>query len=234
LGDLEVPRGKILVICDEEDIRQTIGAALIGRGYEVILAASREREPSAACLDVIILDTDNSETDSIRACQELRSSVYAPIILLSSRHEETDVVLGLGVGADVYLTKPIRIPVLIAYVDSLVRRETLYTERQKCSGELHIQDLTLDLLGCELKRDGTTIPLSPTEFRLLHLLAKNAGRVLTRDQLLESVWEMRGEEIYSRTVDVHIGRLRKKLGDDLLHPHYIITVPGLGYKIPNR
>lgn len=227
---------KVLVVDDEEGLRQLIEQNLTGRGYEVALASSGEEGLAKAVSerpDLIILDVEMPGMDGFYVCQEIRKTIFAPIILISPRREDTDVVLGLGLGADNYLTKPFNMPELLAYVDAGIRRETLYFHRRNEADCIKIQDLMLNQSAHDLKRGCTIIPLSPTEYKILHILARNQGCVLTRDQLLNSVWELDADGIFSRTVDVHIGRIRRKLGDDPEKQQYIQTVPGLGYKISN-
>lgn len=229
-----MPKGSVLAIIGEEAVGQVLSQALTKRGYEVSLVASESEGLSMARHarpDLVIFDMDMPSANGAQACTELRSVVAAPIILLSAHAEESDIVLGLGVGADAYLTKPVSIPVLIAHIDAAIRRETTYRQRQSETRPIAVHDLTVDLAGCELRRNGALIPLSPTEFRLIRALAENVGRVLTRDQLLDSVWEMRASDVFSRTVDVHIGRLRRKIEDNPTSPNYIVTVSGVGYKL---
>lgn len=229
-----MPKGSVLVVVGESQAQQSISRALVTRGYGVSLATSEEASLSAARLtpfDAIVLDADMQDFAGTQICGRLRGHVTAPIILVGSNSGEADIVLGLGLGADVYLPKPIDMPVLTAYVEAAIRRETAYRQRQDKTRPLQVRDLTVDLSGCELRRNGTTIPLSPTEFRLIRTLAEHAGRVLTRDQLLDSVWQTRSDEVFSRTVDVHVGRLRRKIEDDPTRPNYIVTVTGVGYKL---
>ncbi len=151
--------------------------------------------------------------------------------MLSNSEDESDIAIALAVGADTVLIKPVSDVILIASIDAAIRRETTYRRRQSEVELLTVKDITIDLAGCEVRRNGEIILLSPMEFRLMRVLAENAGRALSRDQLLNSVWDIRGDEVYSRTVDVHIGRLRRKIEDDPYRPRYIATVPGVGYKI---
>ena len=229
-----MPKGTVLVVDDEEDVRELVGGSLANRGYGVVLARSGE-EGLAKALgenpDVIVLDVEMPDMDGIQTCQEIRKHLLVPIIFLSTRSDETDIVLGLGVGGDNYLTKPFKIPELVAHVEAAMRRETLYSQRRKETRLVAVKDLVVDLAAHELRQAGNTIPVSVTEFKLIQMLVENVDRVLTRDQLLDRVWETKADNIYSRTVDVHIGRVRRKIGDDPNHPRYIVTVPGLGYKI---
>lgn len=229
-------KGKVLVVDDDEDILRLVSGALRARGFEVITGSTgaqgidlcANEHPDAAILDIELPDKDG-----IEVCQEIRRSHVIPIIFLTVRSDETDVVLGLGVGADNYVTKPFRIPELVARVEAALRRETVYQERKKVRKVIEMGELTLDLNAYEVRKSGVPIVLTATEFRLLQALAEHPDQVLTRDQLLDHVWDLRADGIYTRTVDVHIGRLRKKVEDDPAHPRYIITVAGLGYKMPS-
>ncbi len=225
---------RILVVDDDDDILRLVSAALKSRGYDV-LTAGTGADGVAHCAaqhpDLVILDIELPDTTGIEVCQEIRRSNMVPIVFLTVRGEETDVVLGLGVGADSYITKPFRIPELVARVEATLRREIVYAERKKLRRVLTVRDLSLDLNAYEVSKAGASVRLTATEFRLLHALAEHVGQVLTRDQLLDYVWELRADGIYTRTVDVHVGRLRRKLEDNPARPQYIVTVAGLGYKM---
>lgn len=227
-------KGKLLVVDDDEDIRQLVGGSLMNRGYEVIIAENGEdglTKAHAEHPDLIILDVEMPGMDGIQTCQEIRKHLNTPIIFLSVRSETTDRVLGLGVGGDNYLTKPFQIPELVAYVDAAMRRQAVYSKTDRNSHLLKVRDLCLDVRAHELKRGAAVIPLTATEFKVLRVFATNADRVVTREQLLDQVWQMDADGIYSRTIDVHIGRIRRKMGDDIEHPRYILTIPGIGYRI---
>lgn len=228
-------RGKLLIVDNDADIRQLLSGSLISRGYDVTTAESGEQGLAIALAthpDLIILDVEMPGMDGIQTCQEIRRHLFTPVIFLSVRSETTDRVLGLGVGGDNYLTKPFQISELIAYVDSAMRRQTTYAHPNH-SEEIKVADLVLDLSAHELRRDDDVIQLTSTEFKLFHVLVKNAGKVVTRERLLDEVWDTDIDGVYSRTVDVHVGRIRRKLGDDPNHPRYILTVSGVGYRMPN-
>ena len=232
-----MPRGRVLIVEGDDQAGQAIARGLSARGYEVVRAGSGSEAVGKALIekpDAIAIAVEVPGADGIEVCQEIRKSLLVPIILISSRVDDTDFVLGLGVGADYYITKPYRMPLLLACVEAAVRREVTYARQRAARDTLTVGDLALDLAEHELERNGETILLSPTEFRLLAALARNAGRTLTRSQLLESVWELKADGIYSRTVDVHIGRIRRKIGDGTAAGRYIVTVPGLGYKMVAR
>lgn len=229
-------KGKILIVDDDEDILRLVSGALKSRGFDTVTGCTGT-EGIELCAsehpDLVILDIELPDRDGIEICQEIRRINVIPIIFLTVRSEETDVVLGLGVGADNYVTKSFRIPELIARVEATLRRETVYQERKRHRNVLEVRDLSLDLSAFEARKSGVPIQLTATEFRLLQALAERPDQVLTRDQLLDHVWDLRADGIYTRTVDVHIGRLRKKIERDPCHPEYILTVAGLGYKMPS-
>lgn len=233
-GGRELRGGKILVIDDDPDILALLKKGFENRGYEVVTAANGAEGiqlSNTAQPDLIILDVELPDFDGIEVCQRIRHNSIVPIIFLTIRSEETDVVLGLGVGADNYISKPFKMPELIAKVEAAIRREKTYSQRKK-RPVVNVKDLTLDLGAFEVKKRGESIRLTATEFKLLRVLAENADQVLSRDQLLDSVWGLRAEGVFTRTVDVHVGRLRKKIEDDPQRPRYILTVPGMGYKMP--
>lgn len=229
-----LPKGAILIISDDEHVRAQIEQSLNNRGFRIVNAGSADEGVRRALADkpnLICLDADMATSNATLVCQELRKNTFVPIILLGSRSDETDVVFALGMGADYYLVKPFRNAELAAYAEAAIRRETLYCRLRTDCDIVRIKDLVLDFCAHELRRNGRPISLSPTEFRLVEMLAKNAGRTMSRDQLLDSVWELKADGIYSRTIDVHIGRIRRKIGDNPLKPRYIVTVPGFGYKM---
>ena len=227
-------KGKLLIVDDDEDIRQLVGGSLVNRGYEVITAENGEdglAKAHAEHPDLIILDIEMPGMDGIQTCQEIRRRLNTPIIFLSVRSETTDRVLGLGVGGDNYLTKPFQIPELIAHVDAAMRRQAVYSRPDHDHHLLKVKDLCLDIRAHELKRNGCPIQLTATEFKVFRVLAANPDRAITREQLLDQVWQANTDGVYSRTIDVHIGRIRRKIGDDSERPRYILTVAGVGYKV---
>ncbi|MFW5995981.1 MAG: response regulator [Halanaerobiaceae bacterium] len=221
----------ILVVDDEKNIRELIKYNLESTGYQVILAADGEE-----CLarvgdnvDLIILDLMLPEIDGLAVCRKIRNQSDCsriPIIMLTAKGEEIDRVVGLEVGADDYMVKPFSPRELIARIKAIFRR---VDDGQSSSGEkktkIKLGDLALNTDSHEVKKGKESLQLTPKEFELLRLLMINRGRVLTRERLLEKIWgyEYTGD---TRTVDVHIRRLRKKVGDKMIK-----TVRGVGYKI---
>lgn len=153
-----------------------------------------------------------------------------PILMLTARDEELDKVLGLELGADDYVVKPYRLRELIARLRALLRRA--YGDLAGATGtdRLVFGNLELDLESLQVTKDGKAVPLTATEFRLLHYLASHPERIFSRSALIEAVWGYDSSVGYDRTVDVHIRHLREKLEDDPSNPRWIVTVRGLGYK----
>jgi two-component system, OmpR family, response regulator MtrA len=175
--------------------------------------------------DAVVLDIVLPTLDGLEVCRRIRRVSQVPIVMLSARSETVDVVSGLELGADDYLTKPFHGPELVARVRAALRRAR--ADERPCVVRIH--DLEIDSAAFRVLQDGVELTLSATEFRLLQELARNPDRVLTRDLLLERVWgyDYLGD---SRLVDMAVKRLRHKLGDDPAAPRYIATVRGVGYR----
>lgn len=232
------------MVDDEPAIVKLVSMNLEMDGFEVIsaydgveaLAKAREENP-----DLIILDLMMPGLDGIEVCRALRKTdALTPIMFLTVKDDEVDKVLGLEMGADDYVTKPFSPRELVARVKAMLRRcqvakaeaDSAWEASARRRGERGVLvrgDLRIDLEAHEVTYKDRRIELTPKEFDLLALLARNAGRVLTRSQLLEEVWgyEFLGD---SRTVDVHVSHLREKLEDDPSGPSLIETVRGVGYK----
>lgn len=222
---------KILIIEDEPNIRELVLYNVEQNGYKGLaaedglqgLAMARTEKP-----DLILLDIMLPGKNGYDICKELRmEGTKTPIIMLTAKNEEIDKVLGLEFGADDYVSKPFGVRELMARIKAVLRR----AEHSEGGREIVAGDLTIDIERHEVRIGGESIDLTLKEFDLLRTLAENKGRVLTRDQLLDKVWgfDYIGE---TRTVDVHIRYLRKKLGDEDNEGKYIQTVRGVGYKMP--
>ena len=228
----------ILVIEDEEDIVKLISFHLEKEGYRVesrgngreALELIQDRLP-----DLVILDIMLPEMDGLEVCRRLRSNqktASIPILILSARKEEFDKVLGLELGADDYMIKPFSVRELVARVRVMLRRleQQWQPDKEKKPEEiLALEDITLYPEQHRVTVSGEAKALAHKEFLLLHLLMANAGKVLTREMLLDKVWNYE-VEVDTRTVDVHIRYLRQKVEPDPANPIYIETVRGVGYK----
>jgi len=225
---------RVLVVDDERALAEVVASYLRREGFEAILAhdgpgavaAAREAAP-----DLIVLDVMLPGFDGIEVCRQLRGFTDAYIIMLTARDEEIDKIVGLSVGADDYLVKPFSPRELIARVRAMLRRPRVVVGHQDGAPEaepLTFGALSLDTVARTVTVDGAPVDLTRTEFDLLAAMAARPRAAFTRRQLLDAVWGdgWFGDE---HVVDVHVGHVRKKLGDDGLTPTYIRTVRGIGY-----
>ena len=228
----------LLVVDDERSLVELLRNYLEAEGYTVLVAydgSSALDIARAAQPDLVVLDVMLPGRDGIEVCRELRRFSDAYVLMLTSKSQEVDKLIGLSVGADDYLTKPFSPRELVARVKAMLRRPrtlaTLNTEPD-VPPPLRVGDLVVDLARHEVLRRGEPIHLTPREFDLLAVLAAHPGMVFTRNQLLHRIW---GDEYFdTRVVDVHIASVRKKLEDDPAHPRYIETVRGVGYRCGER
>ena len=221
----------ILVVEDESSIASFIALYLKNAGYQVKTVATGSgalNQVAAGMPSLIILDLNLPDVDGIEICRRIRKSSDVPILMLTARDEDVDKIIGLEVGADDYLTKPFNPRELVARVKSVLRRAGPERRRDE-SKELRHGDLTIDAGKREVHVGDEEIQLAPKEFDLLWELLDHRGLVLTRDQLLERVWgyTFAGD---TRTVDVHVRQVRRKLGD----ASPIVTVWGVGYKVASE
>lgn len=219
---------RILVVDDEPTLVATVKFNLEKEGYDVIAASDGDQALAsfrASAPDLVILDLMLGNMHGFEVCRAIRKDSNVPIVILTARTEEVDKIVGLELGADDYVTKPFSMKELLARVRARLRR------RDEAPGEqvLTAGPLRVDLLRREATRHGESLSLKPKEFDLLVCLMRNKGRLLTRGQLLESVWHYDGFD-QTRTVDVHIGRLREKIEERPSSPAWIITVRGGGYR----
>ncbi len=229
---------RILVVEDDETLLDVLRYNLAKEGYDVVSAVdgvqalelARSERP-----DLIILDIMLPKLDGFEVCRILRKDMTTPILMLTAKVEEVDKVLGLGIGADDYMTKPFSVRELLARVRAMLRRTELLKEKPSFEEEdvppmIKVGDLAVDLARHQVSLGDSILDLSPKEFELLVFLARNRGRAFTRDYLLEKVWgyDYVGD---TRTVDVHIRWLRRKLEADPAHPQRLLTVRGFGYKL---
>lgn len=231
---------KILIVDDEPTLLQTVRAYLEGEGYQVRTAPDGKaalREAQAFVPDLIVLDVMLPQLDGLEVLRRLRRGDVTPglrdvyVIMLTARADEMDRVVGLELGADDYVTKPFSPRELVARIKASLRRAGGAGSR--LDEALVFQDLRLDPEARLVWREGREVELTPLEFDLLYALVRHAGRVLSREQLLEQVW---GVDYYGdeRVVDVHIGRLRKKIEADPAQPDLISTVWGVGYRFEDQ
>jgi len=221
---------RILTIEDDERIRSAMRLALEDEGFSVSEAASgedalRSFSGDGDAPDVVLIDVMLPGVDGFDVCREIRRGSDVPVIMVTAKADTDDVVSGLEAGADDYVTKPFAATELAARIRALLRRARSTEASVMRFGELEVAPD-----AGEVRRDGTPVHLTKTEFRLLCELAANRGRVLSREQLLDRVWGY-GYFGDGRLVDVHIRRLRTKIEADPANPRHVVTVRGLGYKL---
>ena len=219
---------RVLIVDDEAQIRRALRTALTGHGYRVDVAEDGESGLAALASqvpDVLVLDLVMPGLDGFEVLRQTRTWSNLPIIVLSARGEERDKVLALDLGADDYLTKPFGMEELLARVRAVLRRTPTASVTQIAFG-----DVTVDLARHVVTKRGAEVHLTPTEFDLLRVLGKDLGRVLTHRQLLERVWGAYASE-NSRQLRVYINYLRRKLEDDPSRPRWLVTEPGVGYRL---
>ncbi|WP_335876682.1 response regulator transcription factor [Anoxybacter fermentans] len=221
---------KILVVDDDPNIRQLLQMTFQVEGYEVILAEDGKKaleQFKKNPVDLVVLDLMLPEIDGWQVCRKLREESDIPIIMLTAKDDEVDTILGLKLGADDYVTKPFSPRELLARVEAVLRRVNQTDGNSKYI--LTYPGITIDQMKRQVKVDGKEVELSPKEFDILWELAHRPGQVYSREKLLDRVW---GYDYFgtTRTVDVHIKRLRAKLEEVQPRYNYIQTVWGVGYK----
>jgi two-component system phosphate regulon response regulator PhoB len=225
----------ILVVDDEKDITEIVTYNLQKEGFEVHSCGDGETALSkcrTVLPDLVVLDVMLPGMDGVEVCRAIRRderTASIPVVLLTAKGEESDVVLGLGVGADDYVPKPFSVKELVARIRALLRRRHRETEEDDRT-VIRVGEILVDSVRHEVVAGKKSITLTLTEFKLLRFLASHTGRVFTRSELLDRVI---GEDVYvvDRNIDVHVRSIRKKLGKFAAH---IVTVRGVGYKFDDR
>jgi two-component system response regulator RegX3 len=222
---------RVLVIDDEPAIRDAVAYALRSDGFEVDEAGDGEAGLEQALTgdhDVVVLDLMLPGMPGTEVCRRLRADSAVPVIMLTARGAEIDRVLGLEIGADDYITKPFSMAELIGRIRAILRRREL--DRTGAGGKLQVGSLELDPMRHEAKIGGEVKRLTPSEFKLLLLLAEQPERVFSRREIMQHLWDSEyvGDQ---RACDIHISNLRQKLERDPATPDRIVTVRGVGYKL---
>ena len=223
---------RVLVVDDEPAIVDAVAYALAGEGYEVESRADGEAGLEAGLrgsFDVVLLDVMLPKLSGTEVCRRLRSESDVPILMLTAKDAEVDRVLGLEIGADDYVTKPFSVAELVSRVRALLRRRELDRAGRGYAFR-RVGALSLDLARHKVDVDGREVQLTPSEFRLLALLAEEPERVYSRREIMQHLWESSyvGDE---RACDIHVSNLRRKVERDPDEPERILTVRGVGYKL---
>jgi DNA-binding response OmpR family regulator len=229
--NLSSQRRTILLVEDERAITEPLAEALEREGFNVAVAGTAAEAMQTAAArepDLVLLDIGLPDGSGLDVCRELRKDSQVPIIMLTARGSEADRVAGLELGADDYIVKPFSAREVMARVRAVLRRATA-AQSAAGDGPITIGELSLDTAKHEARLGDEPIDLSRKEFELLRVLMENAGSVLTREALIDEVWDMNWFGS-TKTLDVHISGLRKKLDDDPKGPRYIHTVRGVGFR----
>ena len=222
---------RILIVEDDLSLATVLSEGLQYEGHTSLVArdgAAGLRLAGQHGIDLIILDVMLPEVNGVEVCRRLRSQGSTiPIVMLTSRSQELDKVVGLKAGADDYVTKPFSFMELLARVEAVLRRSQRFAEQAYS----HVfGDVTLNFRTREATKSGQSLTLLPREFRLLEYFVEHRGDVVSRDQLLDSVWGHDAISPLTRTVDMHIAKLRQKIEDDPSDPRWLVTVHRVGYK----
>lgn len=216
---------KLLIIEDDTDLREGLSFSFSGDGYEITEVGSKRdglREIEKGLYDIVLLDCNLPDGTGFELCKEVRRYSNVPIIMLTARDTELDEIKALELGVNDYLSKPFSLGVLKA------RMKRILQEKVE-TAKMVTGSLSIDQSSCKVWKRGEEIPLSKLEYRLLLYLIENKNHILSKDQILEKIWDSNGKYVDNNTLSVNISRLRTKIEDDASNPVYIKTVHGIGY-----
>lgn len=232
----QLRRHLVLVVGDEDSFIEGLSVGLTREGFEVIVArdgVDALRKFEQMCPDLVLLDLMLPRLSGLEVCRRLRWQSKVPIIIVTTKSSEVDMVVGLELGADDYVAKPYRLRELVARMRAVLRRSNGQIAPQLGSEIITVGSLSIDVAQHVVEDDGRQVLLTLKEFSLLRCLMERAGQVVPRGELMEVVWG-RGFDEVSKTLNVHIKKIRDKLHDDVDSPRRIITVRGVGYLIEGR
>lgn len=219
---------RILLVEDDTSLIDGLEYTLVKNSFEVKIARTVQEALalfSETTFDLLLLDLTLPDGTGFELCRSVRQSSEVPIIFLTASDEEVNVVMGLDMGGDDYITKPFNLGELISRIKALLRRtRSLHSSTLQCAG------ISVDLLRGAASKNGTPLDLTAAELRLLTLFLQHPGMVLSRETILERLWDSQGDFVDDNTLSVYIRRLRSKVEDDPSHPAHLITVRGMGYK----
>lgn len=227
---------KILLVEDDATIASGIEYSLQQEGFVVSKAASvKEAYGLMDGVDLYLLDLSLPDGTGYDVCKRVKEQSDKPVIFLSACDEEVNVVMGLDMGADDYITKPFRVRELMSRIRMVLRRygisQNVSDTHENASGIIKVGNITVSVNDARVYKNGKDIELTALEYRLLLTLIQNRGQVLSRNQLLSGIWDIAGDYVNDNTLTVYIKRLRDKLEEDSAQPHIIETVRGMGYRI---
>lgn len=224
---------KLFVLEDDEAIGIGLSYSLENEGYEVVLAKdvkSAIKTISNDKFDLYILDLTLPDGNGYDVCKMIKAQGDLPVIFLTAYDDEVNVVMGFELGADDYISKPFRVKELLARIKSVLRRYS----KESADGIVKIDNLTINTNEAKVYKNNEEVVLTAMEYRLLLTLLNNRGNILTRNKLLEDIWDVQGDFVNDNTLTVYIKRLRDKIEDDPTQPDIVKTVRGLGYRIDNE
>lgn len=224
---------KICCVEDDSVILTALQYTLSQEGYEVMTAMTKTQGLELIqqeSFDLVLLDVTLPDGSGYEICKRMREDSRLkeiPVIFLTACDDEVNIVMGLDLGADDYITKPFRVRELISRMNSVLRR----AGKKQAETTINYQDLSINTIAARVFKNNQEVFLTGMEYRLLLILATHRNQVMTRDQLFEAIWDLGGEYVNDNTLTVYIKRLREKLEDDPAHPQLIRTIRGLGYKL---
>jgi DNA-binding response OmpR family regulator len=224
---------RLLLVEDDKTISLGLEYSLTQEGFDVIVCHDVKSAGDEICkeeIDIALLDISLPDGNGFEICRKLKEKGDTPVIFLTARDDEGSVVMGLDIGADDYITKPFRIRELLSRIRSVLRR-TQKTKESKEESIFHFGHVSVNITEGKVRKDGNDVFLTALEYRLLLTLINHEGRIITRNQLLESIWDVSGDFVNDNTLTVYIKRLREKIEDDPQNPVIIKTVRGMGYQI---
>lgn len=223
----------LLLVEDDRDIAVSLEYSLAQEGFDVTIcedARSAMEEISTRDFDIVLLDIALPDGSGFDICRKLKEKGDTPVIFITARDDEGSIVMGLDIGADDYITKPFRIRELQSRIRSVLRRARRDT-KEDADTIVRYGNVLINLTKGRVSKNGQDLHLTALEYRLLLTLVNNEGRTLTRNQLLESIWDVSGDFVNDNTLTVYIKRLREKIEDDPRNPTIIKTIRGVGYQI---
>jgi DNA-binding response OmpR family regulator len=220
----------MLIVEDDKTIALGMEYALKQEGYETAVCYNAKDAAEQICqdaFDLVILDLSLPDGNGYELCRLIREKADTPVIFVTARDEEVNVVMGLDMGADDYITKPFRVKELLSRIRSVLRR---YSKSVDSPGEITLKNIRIHTAGAKVFKNGEPVLLTTLEYKLLLTLINANGHILSRNQILEGIWDAAGDFVNDNTLTVYIKRLREKIEDDPQNPQIIQTVRGLGYR----
>lgn len=218
----------ILLVEDNEIIAKGLEYTLQQEGFDIIIAydVKQAKEKITNTVNLAILDITLPDGNGFDLCTYIKNKIDIPIIFLTAKDEETDIVVGLDMGADDYVTKPFRTRELVSRINTVLRR---YGKDEK--NKITVANITIDIDKGAVYKNNTEIEMSALEYRILLMLFMNKGYLITREQILEKIWDIAGNFVNDNTLTVYIKRVREKIEEDITNPQIIKTVRGIGYRV---